>query len=96
MKALKTCGRFAPASAASNLQTVLELDWPRYSRWQPKDFEMLDVLTIGRDDHVALTGDQMKVTGAEVIMTNQSWVRLKLELIERLKHCQMLVTVAVN
>ena len=96
MKALKTCGRFAPASTASNRQTVLEWDWPRYARRLPKDFEVLGVLTIGRDDHVALTGAQAKVTGAEVNVTNQSWVRLKLGQVERLKHCQVLVMVAVN
>jgi hypothetical protein len=96
MKALKTCGRIAPASAASNLQTVLEWDWPRHARWLPKDFEVLGVLTIGRDDHVALIGAQEKVRGAEVTMTNQSWVRLKLGLVERLKHCQVLVMVVVN
>ena len=78
------------------MQTVLEWDWPRYTRRLPKDFEVLGVLSIGRDDHVALTGAWVKVTGAEVTVTYQSWVRLKLGLVERLKHCQVLVMVAVN
>jgi len=57
---------------------------------------VLSVLTIGRDDQGTLTGVRVKVKGAEFTMTNQSWVRLKLGLVERLKHCQVLVMVAVN
>jgi hypothetical protein len=97
MKALKTRRRrrVAPAPIAQSLQIDLEGDWRRYTRLLPEDCVVLGVVTIGGDDHGALvrlasTGALVKVTGGEVTMLNQSRVRMKLELLERSQHCQVL------
>ena len=62
---------------------------------------MQGLLTIAGDDYLALislarTVVQVKVTGTEVTMHNQSRVRMKLGLSERQQDCQALVVVAVN
>ncbi len=62
---------------------------------------MIGVVTIAGDDHGALvrlasTGALVKVTGAEVTMLNQNRVRMKLELLERQQHFQVLEMVEVD
>jgi hypothetical protein len=97
MKALKTRGRrrAAPAPIVPSLQINLEGDWRLYTHLLPKDCEVIGVVTIAGDDHgarvrLASTGALVKVTGGEVMMLNQSRVRMKLELLERQKLCQWL------
>jgi hypothetical protein len=102
MKALKTRRRrVAPAPVAPSLQIDLEGDWRRYTRLLPKIFTVLGVVSIDGDDHgalVRLASDSalVKATSGEVMMLNQSRVRMKLELLERQQHCQALEMVEVD
>jgi len=104
MKPLKIRRRrrvVAPAPIAPSLQIDLEGDWQRYTRLLPKDCAVLGVVTIGGNDHGALvrlttTGALVKVTGGEVTMLNQNRVRMKLELLERQQHCQVMEMVEVD
>jgi len=102
MKALKTRRRrVAPAPVAPSLQSDLQGEWRRYTRLLPKGCEVLGVAIIAGDDHGALvrlasTGALVKVTGAEVTMLNQNRVRMKLELLERQQHFQVLEMVEVD
>jgi hypothetical protein len=62
---------------------------------------MLGVMTIAGNYHgplvrLAPTGALVKVTGGEVKMLNQSWARMKLELLERQQHSPVLEMVEVE
>lgn len=102
MRALKTRRRrVSPAPITPSLQVDLEGDWRRYTRLLPKDCAVLGVVTIAGDDHGTLvrlvsTGALLKVTGGEVTMLNQNWVRMKLELLERQQHSPKLEMVEVD
>jgi hypothetical protein len=104
MKALKTRRRrrnATPAPVAPSLQIDLESGWRRYTRLLPKVCEVLGVVTIDGDDHGALArlasdSALVKATSGEVMMLNQSRVRMKLELLERQQHCQALEMVEVE
>ena len=102
MKALKTRRRrVAPAPVAPTMHIDMDGDWRKVTSLLPKDCAVLGVVSISGDDHGALVrlasaGFQVKASGSEVTMLNQSLVRMKLELLERQQHCQGLEMVEVD
>jgi hypothetical protein len=83
------------------MQIDMDGDWRKFTRLLPKDCEVIGVVTIAGDDHGALvrlasTGALVKVSVGEVTMLNQHRVRMKLELLERQQHSQVIEMVEVD
>ena len=103
MKALRMRKRrvVAPAPIPPTMQIDMDGEWRKFTRMQPKNFEVIGMVTIAGDDHgplmlLASTGALVKVTGGEVTMLNQSRMWTKLDLLERQQHSPELEMVEVD
>lgn len=102
MKALRNrvC-RVASAPAPPSLRADLDDDWYIDTSLLPKGNVVLDVLTIGDEDHdarlrLATTGDKAKMPDWVISILHKSWALMKLELMQRQQQSLTLVNLKVG
>jgi hypothetical protein len=102
MKALRNRAcRVACTSPPTSLRADLDDDWYIDTSLPPIGNVVLDVLTIGDDDHDALlrlatVGARTEMPGWRITILHKSWVRIKQELMQRQQQSLTMVNLKVG